>query len=622
MSQGEMAGRIIGAAFLILLSALFSGLTLGVLGLDVNELEILRSAGTPEERRNAATIQPVRAQGNMLLCTLVLGNVAVTSLSSIVLAELTSGYVGFAMSTALIVVFGEIVPQAVCARFALTIGARFVPIVRFFIFLFYPLTKPMALLLDYCLGEEIGVTYSRAAFMKLVSLQVGQNLFHQTEANIIGGALTFRTKLVKDVATPSARMFSLNASDRLDYELMERIFRTGYSRIPVWDDARRNIVGTLYAKDLVLVTPEQRQPVISVVHFFGRSNVNVVDDVDTLETTLKMFISTRQHFAVVRTVETPEGRDPEYKVAGLVTLEDILEEILGEELVDEYEADGERHRSAATLSASALTHVERLAAIHEREEEASEVAAARLAASATPELSSAEVRAIAANLITNVVSFSSAHACFADVEALVRASRVVALSRVGGSTDAPDSGVLFQAGVDTEGAAIVLRGHISWEGSSAPPAGPWEMVLEEALASVTIPSAAVRAVTDASVLIITRHAFTQLITHQNVGQSLASSANSSGTSSPRPRRVLSRTISAPAAAGLSPTNTTILPLILRDDAFRLDSFGRAAPKAVTMGIGSVILASGTVGASLSPKRTPSQASDDVVVTMPPASPTP
>jgi len=175
-------GRIIGSVVLVLLSALFSGLTLGVLGLDLNELEIIKAAGDPEQLKAAERLLPVRRQGNLLLCTLVLGNVAVTSLSSVLLSTLTSGLVGFAISTVLITVFGEIIPQAVCARYALAIGARSVPVVRLFVFLFFPLTKPLALILDYALGDEVGMHFTRAEFLKLVALQVGSNLFHASEA--------------------------------------------------------------------------------------------------------------------------------------------------------------------------------------------------------------------------------------------------------------------------------------------------------------------------------------------------------------------------------------------------------------------------------------------------------
>lgn len=130
LSPLELSLRILGAVALICLSALFSGLTLGLLGLDVNELEIVREAGSPEDKRNAERIQPLRKKGNLLLCTLVVGNVAVTALVSILLADLAGGLEGFFISTVLITVFGEVVPQAICSRYALSIGARAVPLVR------------------------------------------------------------------------------------------------------------------------------------------------------------------------------------------------------------------------------------------------------------------------------------------------------------------------------------------------------------------------------------------------------------------------------------------------------------------------------------------------------------
>ena len=108
MSGPELAGRVIGAVVLLCFAAMFSGLTLGLLGLDTNQLEIVRQSGTPEERRYAATILPLRKRGNLLLTTLVLGNVSVISLQSILLADLTSGLIGFLLSTILTVTFGEV----------------------------------------------------------------------------------------------------------------------------------------------------------------------------------------------------------------------------------------------------------------------------------------------------------------------------------------------------------------------------------------------------------------------------------------------------------------------------------------------------------------------------------
>merc|ERR1719356_1987710 len=110
---------------LLLFSALFSGLTLGLMSLDPSGLEIVMSnKDDPSLARAAKAIYPVRLNGNLLLCTLLWGNVGVNSLLSILMADLTSGVVGFIASTVAIVIFGEIIPQALCSRYSLQIGEK------------------------------------------------------------------------------------------------------------------------------------------------------------------------------------------------------------------------------------------------------------------------------------------------------------------------------------------------------------------------------------------------------------------------------------------------------------------------------------------------------------------
>jgi metal transporter CNNM len=104
---------------LICFSALFSGLTLGLMGLDKVGLQIVLGAGNMEDATDiqkyqakcAESIQPIREDGNGLLCTLLLGNVAVNAMLSILMADMTSGLMGFLISTIVIVIFGEIIPQ-------------------------------------------------------------------------------------------------------------------------------------------------------------------------------------------------------------------------------------------------------------------------------------------------------------------------------------------------------------------------------------------------------------------------------------------------------------------------------------------------------------------------------
>lgn len=132
-------------------------------------LQIVIGGGDPVLAGYARAILPVRERGNQLLCTLLLGNVAVNSLLSILMADMTSGLVGFFSSTILIVIFGEIIPQASCSRHALLIGYYTIYITKFFMLVLFFAAYPLGLLLDYALGDDLGntivlsVTYSHHA---------------------------------------------------------------------------------------------------------------------------------------------------------------------------------------------------------------------------------------------------------------------------------------------------------------------------------------------------------------------------------------------------------------------------------------------------------------------------
>lgn len=124
---------------LLILSGLFSGLNLGLMGLDPVNLEI--ALNSDKNGKYAKRIKPIRDNGNWLLCTLLLGNVAVNAGLSILLADKTGGLFGFILSTSLITIFGEILPQALCTRYALIIGAYSSPIVYILMIIRYIIFK-------------------------------------------------------------------------------------------------------------------------------------------------------------------------------------------------------------------------------------------------------------------------------------------------------------------------------------------------------------------------------------------------------------------------------------------------------------------------------------------------
>jgi CBS domain len=224
-------------------------------------------------------------------------------------------------------------------------------------FLLWPITAPLAAVLDFALGEELGHFYSKTEFLTLVKMHLASKRLDKREAGIIGGAIAFRDKKVVDHMTPAERMFTLSETDRLDYSAMEAIFRAGYSRLPVLSATRTEVVGVLLTKDLLLLSPNQCHSVAAVVAFFGREFVLKVDAEDTLESCLQSFMASHQHAAIVTTVDSSGPGDPKFIVAGIITLEDVLEEILGEEIRDEFDAmrghgfAGDRLADAAAVEA-------------------------------------------------------------------------------------------------------------------------------------------------------------------------------------------------------------------------------------------------------------------------------
>jgi len=163
--------EIILIMLLLMLSGLFSGLNLGLMSLNKTDLKIIINTGTPLEREYASKIQPVRNHGNFLLCCLLFSNVLVNATLTILMDGLTSGAVAIVFSTLSIVIFGEIIPQAVCSRHGLAVGAKTIYITRFFMFLTWPLAWPLSKVLDRILGEEIGSVYTRERLKELLKVR-------------------------------------------------------------------------------------------------------------------------------------------------------------------------------------------------------------------------------------------------------------------------------------------------------------------------------------------------------------------------------------------------------------------------------------------------------------------
>lgn len=271
--------QIIIIAILLVLSGLFSGLNLGLMSLDKTELDIMINSGTPNEKRYAKAIKPLRKRGNFLLCTILLGNVLVNNTLAILLDDLTgSGISAIVGATLAIVIFGEIIPQAVCSRHGLAVGARTKYFTMFFMILTFPLSYPISKLLDCILGEEIGYVYNRDRLRELLRLTEQEMDLVKDEMNIITGALELSKKTVKDIMTKLEDIIMVEYSSILDFDTINYVMTHGYTRIPVYEKDRSNIVALLNIKDLAFIDPDDRTPLKTIIKFYDHPVNKVFED--------------------------------------------------------------------------------------------------------------------------------------------------------------------------------------------------------------------------------------------------------------------------------------------------------------------------------------------------------
>lgn len=311
---------------LVLLSGLFSGLTLGLLSLDTHSLARRAKHGD----KNAATIYPVRKNGNLLLATLLLGNVAVNTTLSIFLGTIASGVVAGIIATALIVIFGEIVPQAVISRYALWFGAKTIWFTKLAIVIGYPITWPIATILDRLLGSELPTTYSKSELMDIISEHEDSehSNIDADEERIVHGALQFSHMRVREVMTPAEEVVSFDENQRLNDDFFNKVTDSGFSRLPVYSGNPSNIVGILYAKDLLIEDEHIR---IKETEEALETDFLSVKTSGLLDVVLERMLKSRQHMAVVYNSQD--------KFVGVITMEDIIEEIIQREIVDEDDED-------------------------------------------------------------------------------------------------------------------------------------------------------------------------------------------------------------------------------------------------------------------------------------------
>ena len=151
----EYLFTFVTTALLVGMAAIFSGLNIGIMSLSINDLKRKARLGNKDAKR----VLPLMQNAYLTLASILFANVAVVSMSTLTLESAFNGIGAGVATTILMVVFGEVIPQAIFVKSALKFCSLFTPLIRLVIFLSYPLSKPLAIALEKMIGREPSYTH-------------------------------------------------------------------------------------------------------------------------------------------------------------------------------------------------------------------------------------------------------------------------------------------------------------------------------------------------------------------------------------------------------------------------------------------------------------------------------
>ncbi|KAK8037876.1 hypothetical protein PG994_014643 [Apiospora phragmitis] len=331
---------------LVLLGGAFAGLTIALMGQDGIYLQVISRDLEEPQRKNAKRVHDLLNKGkHWVLVTLLLSNVIVNETLPVVLDRCFGGGVAAVIgSTVLIVIFGEILPQSVCVRYGLQIGGYMSGPVLALMYTMAPVAWPTAKLLDWLLGEDHGTVYKKSGLKTLVTLhkslgEVSERL-NQDEVTIISAVLDLKRKPVEEVMTPMDDVYTMSEDTVLDEKTIDQILDAGYSRIPIHQTGNpNNFVGMLLVKILITYDPEDGKRT--------RPETSCLDIIN-------FFQEGKSHMVLIS--EYP-GED--HGALGVVTLEDVIEELIGEEIIDESDVYVDVHRAIRRTHPAPKARVQR-----------------------------------------------------------------------------------------------------------------------------------------------------------------------------------------------------------------------------------------------------------------------
>jgi CBS domain containing-hemolysin-like protein len=312
-------------ALLIGLSGFFSGLEVALVGVRKSKVVQLFNEG----KKGSKALHKLKMNPSWMMSSVNLGNnlvnVGASALATSVAIRLF-GNDGLAIAvgimTFLILVFGEITPKTYCNANSTKVALRYAPVLLAFSYIFYPVVKFFEIITRGVV-KITGSSYTPPPITEedikgVIDQGLAEKALEKEERELVHGALNFDDTVIRSVMTPRTKMFTLN-SKMLLFEALPQINQSGHSRIPIFGDTRDDIVGFIHVRD-VLKELEKDNKMVSLEQI-ARKAVFASQE-KMVSGLLKEMKGRKTHMAIV--IDEHGG------VEGLVTLEDLLEEIVGE----------------------------------------------------------------------------------------------------------------------------------------------------------------------------------------------------------------------------------------------------------------------------------------------------
>jgi len=334
----DLGASIIAILCLLVISAFFSGAETALTATSrarINELE----------RRGSWRASLVLALTNTrerLIGTLLLGNnvanITASALATVVLVKMFGdggAVIASAGMTLLVLIFGEVMPKTYAIAYPDRVALNVAPLVRALVAIFGPvvmtveyIVKSVLRLFGVNISNTQDVLSAHDELRGAIDLHLKEGTVIKKDRDMLGGILDLQDLEVADIMVHRTKMTLIDGSEPPE-QIVEKVLKSGHTRIPVWKDKPDNIVGILHAKNLFAALQKSGGDASSLDLEDILSPAWFVPDTRKLPDQLNAFLRRKTHFAIVV--------DEYGEVQGLITLEDIIEEIVGD-IRDEHDA--------------------------------------------------------------------------------------------------------------------------------------------------------------------------------------------------------------------------------------------------------------------------------------------